>query len=674
MKTGANRLKDERSPYLQQHASNPVDWYPWGDEAFKAAQEQDKPVFLSIGYSTCHWCHVMEHESFTDEQVAALMNDAFINVKVDREERPDVDNVYMTVSQMLTGGGGWPLTIIMTPDRKPFYAATYIPRRSRYGATGMLELIPRVKELWQRSRDQLNGTGTEIVARLESAATATKAETLDKTTLDESYRMLRSRFDRENGGFGSAPKFPSPHTLLFLLRYWKRSGRREALTMVTKTLDAMRAGGIFDHVGYGFHRYSTDARWRVPHFEKMLYDQAMHILAHSEAYQATRIERYRRVAEEVAEYTLRDLHHPDGGFYSAEDADSEGEEGKFYLWTMKELRETIPDDEKAVTRTYNASDEGNYLDEATKQSTGENILYTADTQPINAMTDATRNRLLRQREKRPRPSLDDKVLTDWNGLMVAALAYASRALGNRQYLNEAERTAAFIQSNMWDGETLKHRLHGGDAAIEGFLDDYAFTAWSQLELYAATMKPEHLRTALTFTEQAIEKFWNREHGGFYFTEADTELPVRTMEFYDGAIPSGNSVMYSNLTRLARLTGRTDLEEKAVKLSERFSSDASRIPHGFTFFMSGLSMAIGPSKEVVVTGVKDRDSSEMLKAINSMYLPSTVTLLLDEETRSIAEYTKDMAPLDGKPTAYVCSGHMCETPTNDVVKMLELLSK
>ncbi len=668
----ANRLIDEKSPYLLQHAYNPVDWRPWGEDAFKEAEKHDKPIFLSIGYSTCHWCHVMERESFTDDEVAALMNDAFINVKVDREERPDVDGVYMAVSQMMTGGGGWPLTIIMTPEGRPFYAATYIPKTSRFGVAGMTDLIPAITGYWRDRRDRLEAIADSVVHGLNADGVG-GAETLDTETLDTAYSIMSTRFDEVHGGFGDAPKFPAPHNLLFLLRYWKRTGTGEALNMVEKTLRGMRMGGIYDQLGYGFHRYSTDRRWLLPHFEKMLYDQALHILAYSEAYQATREPLYRETALEVAAYVLRDLASSEGGFYSAEDADSEGEEGRFYVWGVDELEKALTGDEhRLVAETYGVREEGNFRDEATGTPTGRNILHIQAETPSPGARDAVEgvsSKLFQIREKRMRPLLDDKILVDWNGLMIAALAYASRALGARELLSEAARAAEFILGRMWDGERLLHRYRDGEAAIPGFIDDYAYLAWGLTELYLSSYESRYLEKALELTDAATERLWDGEGGGFYFTEENEALPARRKELHDGAKPSGNSVMLLNLLRLSRLTGRPALEEKAGKLAEAFSSTVKGSPHAYTFFLSGLDYALGPSHEVVLAGEHPDDVKNLYEAIWERYLPNTVVFMRTEETAKLAEYAEEMTAIGGRGTAYVCSGFKCEKPTMDADEML-----
>jgi uncharacterized protein YyaL (SSP411 family) len=663
-----NRLLKEKSPYLLQHAYNPVDWYPWGEEAFNEAEKQDKPVFLSIGYSTCHWCHVMEHESFMDRDVAELMNESFVNIKVDREERPDIDGVYMAVSQMLTGGGGWPLTIIMTPDKKPFYAATYIPRESRFNVVGMLDMIPLIMNYWNDQRERLLSISDNIAKNLNPSP-VTGGEPVTEGVLDTGFMLLEDKYDDVHGGFGDTPKFPSPHNLLFLLRYWKRTGSQKALEMVENTLTKMARGGVFDQVGYGFHRYSTDREWLLPHFEKMLYDQAMLLMAYTEAYQATGEQRYRETAEQIIAYVLRDLSSPEGGFYSAEDADSEGEEGKFYVWTVDELQRIVGDEGTDMLTYLGVRPKGNYLDEATREKTGSNILHaTRETAPENL--DEIKSKLFEEREKRIRPLLDDKVLTDWNGLMIAALSKAAGAFGVNEYKEEAVRSMEFVLGNMWDGEHLLHRYREGEAEIGGFLNDYSFMVWGLIELYQSTQVKRYLDEAIKINQVMLDHFSSPE-GGFYFTSDEAEeLLTRRKDLYDGAIPSGNSVAFMNQVRLSKLTGDTSLEEHAVRLTDAFSSSILGIPHGYTMYLSGLDFALGPSREVVVSGP---DPKRVTGLLNEMYVPNMVLHVYSEELVGSVPYIEGMDSGD-ETIVYVCTGFKCNLPTGDMEKVLELLEE
>ncbi len=662
-----NRLFDEKSPYLLQHAFNPVDWYPWGEEAFKKANEEDKPIFLSIGYSTCHWCHVMEKECFTDPAVAELMNDVFINIKVDREERPDIDGVYMTVSQMLTGGGGWPLTIIMTPDKKPFYAATYIPKESRYGRIGMLDLVPQIKNYWDNQRERLEAISKNVAISLGSGKGGD--EEIPVTVFDTAFTLLEDAYDEKYGGFGPAPKFPSAHNLLFLLRYWRRTGNEKALEMVEKTLREMHRGGIYDHIGYGFHRYSTDREWLVPHFEKMLYDQAMLLMAYTEAYQATGRQEYRRTGEEIITYVLRDIAALDGGFFSAEDADSEGEEGKFYLWDTDELEAILTAEEfDQIIEVYGVKPEGNYLDEASKRRTGKNILHLEQDIAENKVLEEANNKLFEAREMRARPILDDKILTDWNGLMIAALCKAGRAFHIEEYIEEAVRSMEFITSTMFDGNMLLHRYREGEANINGFIDDYAFMIWAFIELYQATHEKRFLDKATELNRIMIEKF-NDPNGGFFFTGNEGEnLLTRKKELYDGAIPSGNSVAFYNLLRLSRLTGDTSLKEDADKLSRYFSSNVLGASNAYAMFLVGLDFAFGPSTEVVLTGENLETFTEEL---SREFLPNTIIHVLTPELAEAIPYLAEIRATKN-PMVYVCRDFVCNLPTDSVEKVMAMI--
>ena len=685
-----NRLADEQSPYLRQHKDNPVDWYPWGPDAFEKAQAEDKPIFLSIGYSTCHWCHVMERESFEDEDVAAALNEGFVSIKVDREERPDVDSIYMDVCQMMRGQGGWPLTVLLTPDRKPFFAATYLPKEGRFQQTGLMDLLPRVRSLWQNDRDKLLDDAEEVTDLLQqSSEDPASADAPGPQLLSEAARQLSRQFDQTHGGFGSAPKFPAPHNLLFLLRHWHHTGEERALTMVTDTLDQMRLGGIYDQVGYGFHRYSTDQRWLLPHFEKMLYDQAMHVLAYTEAHQATGAARYETTAREVLTYVMRDLQAPEGGFYSAEDADSETEagameEGAFYVWSTEEIRALLdPDLADLVIDVYNLVPDGNYQEESTGERTGKNVLHLdrslsaeaerrgMDESALRERLDMARAALFEARAERPRPGLDDKVLTDWNGLLIAALAKAARVFGEPEYEATARETARFVLDTLHDANgRLLHRYREGEAGIRATLDDYAFLIWGLLELYETTFEPQWLGAAVEHMEACLDHFWDADAGGFYMTADDGEaLIVRPKEGTDGAMPSGNSVQLMNLLRLARFTGRTAFEDKAAALSRWAGSKARSRPTGFTAFLAGLHWALGRPREVVVAGDRAADDTQaLLDVLRDTYSPTTVTLHRPPgdapEIADLAPFTAAQTPLDGQPAAYVCQDFQCDTPTTD----------
>jgi uncharacterized protein YyaL (SSP411 family) len=689
-----NRLINELSPYLRQHAHNSVDWYPWGTEAFERAQSEDKPIFLSIGYSTCHWCHVMAHESFEDPEVARLMNEAFVSIKVDREERPDIDSVYMSICHLMTGGGGWPLTIIMTPDKRPFFAATYIPRAGRFGLIGMMELIPGVRELWASRRGEALNVSGRIATLLQQTSQGMPGAELNETTLELAYEQLAKLFDGRHGGFSNAPKFPTPHNLLFLLRYWKRTGDSAALDMVEKTLQAMRRGGIYDHVGFGLHRYATDSQWLVPHFEKMLYDQAMSAMAYTEAYQATGKGDYGKTAREIFTYVLRDMTAPEGGFYSAEDADSEGEEGKFYLWTQEEVFRLFGDEERDfVARVFNIEKDGNFAEQRTGRKSGVNILHVTKSleelasdlilsrSDLESHLEAIRQKLFAYREKRVHPMKDDKILTDWNGLMIAALAKGAQYFDEPEYAEAARHAADFLVGNMrkTDGR-LWHRYRDGQAGVQANLDDYAFLVWGLVELYEAVFAVKYLRVAVELTEDMLRHFWDGDTGGLYLTPEDGEsLLVRKKEIHDGAIPSGNSVAMLNLLRLGRMTATPDWEEKAAAVGRAFSQSVKQSPSAHSQLMVALNFGVGPSYEVVIAGnAQAEDTSTMVKALRTRFLPNKVVLLNPDEQDSpemsqLAAFTRNQTSIEGKATAYVCLNYNCKSPTTDVNKMLELLS-
>jgi uncharacterized protein YyaL (SSP411 family) len=694
-KTPRNRLQFEKSPYLLQHAGNPVDWYPWGEEAFEKAIKEDRPIFLSIGYSTCHWCHVMEKECFEDACVAALLNEAFVCIKVDREERPDIDNIYMAVCQMATGRGGWPLTILMTPDKKPFFAATYLPKESRYGRTGLMDLVPHVTRLWRTRREEVIANVRLNTDRLRRFSQMPRGAGLAEEALHEAFKHFHSRFDEQHGGFGEAPKFPTPHNLNFLLRYWNRTGNARALGMVERTLRSMRSGGIYDHVGFGFHRYSTDGEWFVPHFEKMLYDQALLALAYLEAYQATGHREYADTAREIFGYVLRDMTGPEGAFYSAEDADSEGVEGRFYVWTEQEIR-TILDADTAelFVRRFGIRSDGNWVDVAGHGDRGTNILRirkevsdlaletgrTADS--IRDELERARQHLFEVREARIHPYKDDKVLADWNGLMIAALARGAQVLGEERYAKAARGAAGFVMDRMRgsDGRLL-HRYRDGEAAVQANLDDYAFLVWALLELYEATFETRHFALALELQAQQLHHFWDEVDGAFFFTpDNGEELLIRQKDAYDGAVPSGNSVAMLNLLRLARMTGEAGLEEKANQLGQALSGRVEQFPAGYTQLLCALTFAVGPSWEVILAGSRQsRDMKDMLGVLRAAFVPEKVVLLRHQgqegqepALESLAPFVKPYGGARGGVLAYVCSNHACKLPTKDPREVLKLL--
>lgn len=665
-----NRLIHEKSPYLLQHAHNPVDWYPWGEEAFEKAKLEDKPIFLSIGYSTCHWCHVMERESFEDEEVAKVLNDYYVSIKVDREERPDIDSIYMSVCQAVTGQGGWPLTIIMTPDEKPFFAGTYFPKSGKYGYPGLVELLLRIKDAWDTERDRLVETGSNITEAIKNSPRRIDGEKLGQETAERALRGFRNSFDEVYGGFGGAPKFPTPHNLYFLLRYWKASGNGTALIMVEKTLESMYKGGLFDHIGFGFSRYSTDGKWLVPHFEKMLYDNALLAYAYTEAYQATGKDIYKDIARKIFTYVLRDMTSTGGGFYSAEDADSEGEEGKFYLWQPEEVKEAAgEEDGKLFCDWYGISPAGNFEGKSIPNLIGRDLGILYEDKALARRLDGVREKLFMYREKRIRPHRDDKILTSWNGLMIAALALGGRAFHSDEYIKAAEAAYGFIQRNLVRGDgRLLARYRDGETAFPAYLDDYAFLVWGLIELYQATFKTGYLKRALELNRDMLDLFWDEREGGLFLYGEDSEqLIMRPKEVYDGALPSGNSVALYNMLRLSRMTGDTQIEERARQVMETFGGEVGYNPTAHSFFMSALLFSLQPTREVVITARSREDAQGMLDRINGGFVPFATFLLNtgDEELHEIAPFTREQKMVEQKPTAYVCKDFTCLEPVTEV---------
>ena len=671
-----NRLINQKSPYLLQHAYNPVDWYPWSQEAFDRAKSEDKPIFLSIGYSTCHWCHVMEAECFSDQQVADLLNGAFVCIKVDREERPDLDAQYMAVCQSMGRNCGWPLNLLLTPKLTPFFAQSYIPKQSRSGIIGMLDLVPQVMQIWKSQRQQLETVGADIKSHLEVMEKRVSQKTLGTEVLQDTSDRLRLDFDSDDGGFGTAPKFPTPHKLLFLLQRYAQTKDKKFLEIVEKTLTKMRLGGIFDQLGFGFHRYSTDSQWLVPHFEKMLYDQALLVLAYTETFQVTGANRYALAAKETLSYVLRDLAMPEGGFYSAQDADTEGEEGKFYLWTADEVLDILnPADAELAVHIYGLERKGNF-----PGSNGENILHIAEPldelAPYRGLTlpelidrlHGIRDALFEARKKRAPPAIDDKVLTDWNGLMIAALAKAGNILEEPRYLQAAKQTAEFILNTLFKNNVLYHRYAKGEAAIEGFLDDYAFTVYGLIALYEATFEDKYLKVAAELTKTMINKFWDEQNGGFYQTQStETNLP-NMKELYDGAMPSGNSVALWDLLWLGRLTNEPKYETMATQMIKLFADEIERAPDAHTFFLLAVDFQTGPSFTVTIVGdLQDERTREMVKILRKNYMPKTVV-----SVQPPGSFGLGFQQIEGKATAYVCKDQTCLPPTNNVETMLEKL--
>ena len=660
-----NSLINETSPYLLQHAHNPVDWYAWGEEAFELAKAEDKPVIVSIGYSACHWCHVMEHESFEDEAVAAIMNEHFVNIKVDMEERPDVDQIYMNFVQLTTGRGGWPMNVFLTPDKRPFYGGTYFPPAPRYNMPSWPQILTSIAETFKNKRAELEKSATDVVAELRRlSAVETAPGELSKDLLEAAFTSFSRTFDTVNGGFGGAPKFPPAMSLEFLLRYHKRTGDERALSIVTYTLDKMANGGIYDQLGGGFHRYTVDAIWLVPHFEKMLYDNAQLIRVYLHAFQVTGNEFYKRIAIETLEYVRREMLDDSGGFYSTQDADSEGVEGKFFVWTPSAIAAIIGEKDAVEFCSYfDVTAEGNFEE--------SNILNVKEPAIVAPAADL-KKKLFDEREKRIKPNRDEKVLTAWNGLMLAAFADAAAVLDNDEYLEIAKKNAEFISTQMQRDGRLLRTWKDGSAKLNGYVEDYANVADGLIVLYQVSGETKYLVEAKRLAELMITEFWDDEEGGFFFTSNDhEELIVRNKDFYDNATPSGNSVAADVLLRLAKLLGDEKYECFGVSVLRLTASQLPRHPQGFGRGLSAMEFHLGTSKEIVVIGAKD---NELERFVLSSYLPDSVVVLsTDSDSDSeITPISKDRRMVDGQATAYVCEDFICQRPVTTVEELNELL--
>lgn len=668
----SNRLINEKSPYLLQHANDPVNWYTWSDEAFNKAETEDKPIFLSIGYSTCHWCHVMERESFEDEEVAKLLNDNFISIKVDREERPDIDNIYMTFCQAVTGSGGWPLTIIMTPDKKPFFAGTYFPKEDRYGVRGIMYILKELSHQWKDNRERIINSSKKLLKDMTKYISVSERDDLNKEVIEECFDLLKESYDPSYGGFYNAPKFPTSHKLLFLLRYYKLYKDEEALNIVGKTLKSMYKGGIFDHIGYGFSRYSTDDKWLIPHFEKMLYDNAMLIMAYAEMYQITKEELYKEIVEKIVSYIIRDMKDKNGAFYSAEDADSEGVEGKFYVWTLEEIEDILDkENAKLFSKYYGITYGGNF-----ERKNIPNLIDTPleDLEPrIKDKLEECRKILFTNREKRIHPHKDTKILTSWNGLMIAALAYSGRVLKRKDYIESAEKALKFIMENLIDESgRIFVRYREGQRAHKGHLEDYSFLIWALIELYESTFKTEYIEKALNINKDMIELFWDEENHGFFHAGKDgEELILKLKESYDSAIPSGNSVAMYNMIRLARITGDSKLDEIIQQNLNYFSGRIKRTLESHTFFLISYMYYVLESEEVVIVKGEDEDIFKaMIKVINESYHPFSINIIKDENLERLNLELKDKTNVQNNNTVYICKNFACGAPITSLEELID----
>ncbi len=681
-----NKLISEKSPYLLQHAHNPVDWHAWGSGAFEKARLEDKPIFLSIGYSTCHWCHVMERESFESAEIAAILNADFVSIKVDREERPDVDRIYMAFVQASTGGGGWPMSVFLTPDLKPFFGGTYFPPDTRYGRPGFPNILASLARAWKEDRARIVESSEDVVRQLQTyGRVAAESHTnFDRPLLDSGFYQYRRSFDSRHGGFGSAPKFPRAVTHNFLLRYSIFAKNEEAAEMVLFTLRAMARGGMNDQLAGGFHRYSVDDRWFVPHFEKMLYDQAQLAISYLEGFQISGDAELANVARTIFDYVLRDMTHADGGFYCAEDADSvvdrakpdEKSEGAFYVWRYGEIKSILGEPlTSKFAQHYGVRERGNVDEDPHGEFTGKNILFVAKEGGVGPEIEEANKKLLAERNKRVRPHLDDKILTAWNGLMISAFAKGAQVLGDERYLSAARRGADFILAEMFNGTTLLRRFRDGEAGIAGFLDDYAFFAQALLDLYEASFEFQYLKAARTLTDRMIELFVDLEDGGFFSSAAgDESLVIRMKEDYDGAEPSGNSIAALNLLRMAHLTGSERYGELASKTLDAFGSRVKTTPSGVPQMMVAVMYSLTPPKQIVLAGSADApETRAMLEAIRARFLPWHALLLVDgDEIRSLNPALHEMKPAGGKTAAYVCENFTCQLPVTNLDNLNGLL--
>ena len=688
-----NRLIHEKSPYLLQHARNPVDWYPWGEEAFTKARKENRPIFLSIGYSTCHWCHVMERESFSNPQIAAIMNQHFINIKVDREERPDVDQVYMAFVQASTGSGGWPMSVLVTPELEPFFGGTYLPPKR------FENLLLKVADEWQNNREAILLSAGRITDQLRAfeGFQGDGDLKLEKELLDRTYEWYEANYDSVQGGFGGAPKFPRPVNFNFLLSYHDRTGQMQALEMTARTLVKMAQGGIHDQIGGGFHRYSTDDRWFLPHFEKMLYDQAQLASSYLDAYQISGHPLFQEVARGIFDYVLRDMTGEEGGFYSAEDADSavshehpdEHVEGRFYVWTSQQIVELLGEVATPFSEYYGVQKDGNVERDVFGEFKKQNLLFIAagevsqSQEEVKDVFEKSREKLLKARERRPRPGLDDKVLTAWNGLMISSLARGYQVLQEEKYLRAAERAATLITEKLYDPKTgrLKRRYREGEAAIDGLVDDYAFFIQGLLDLYETSLDGRWLILAMELTETQNRLFWDSDNGGFYSTAGeDPSILIRMKEDYDGAEPSPNSIAVLNLLRLSQMTGNKTWREMAQRSIQAFERRLLATPHAMPQMMAAVNFYLDKPKQILIAGQRNSpDTTAILREVHKRFIPNKILVLADggpahQRLNASLEILDSLRQVDGKATAYICEDYVCKLPTNDVAVVARLLDE
>ena len=681
-----NKLINETSPYLLQHTHNPVDWYPWGPEALERARAEDKPILLSIGYSACHWCHVMEHESFENEEIARIMNENFVCIKVDREERPDLDSIYMNAVQMMTGHGGWPMTMFLTPDLKPFYGGTYYPPADRQGMPGFPRVLLTIADSYENRRQDILSSADAITGELRKMNRfhATD-EMLTTEVLNQAFSALASSFDRVNGGFGHAPKFPPSMALMFFLRYWKRTNSQSALEMAELTLEKMAGGGMYDHLGGGFARYSVDAHWLVPHFEKMLYDNALLARIYLYAYQATDKQFYRRVAEEILEYIMRDMTDRTGGFYSAEDADSEGEEGKFYVWTKQEVIDVLgEEDGQLFSDYYDVTEQGNFEHGKSILNTPVKMEQVARDKGIaleefSRRMEAARRKLFYVREERVRPGRDEKILAAWNGLMLTAFAEAANILGRDDYRAVAIKNADFLLANLVRNNRVLRTYKDGTAKLNGYLEDYSYLIEGLLAVYEATFDLKYFDSARGLADTMIEQFWDEADGGFFFTSSDhEELITRTKDYFDNATPSGNSVAAVALLKLGLLNEESNYQRCAATILRTMRQVMAKYPSAFGYLLSALDFYLSEAKEIAIVAEPDsHEARSFVTEIYSRYLPNKVVALKEPGDERAAESIKllaDRSMIDGKPAVYVCRNFTCLAPATTREELSERLEQ
>lgn len=669
-----NKLINENSPYLLQHAHNPVNWLPWSNEAFELAVKKNKPVFLSIGYSSCHWCHVMENESFENESIARILNDNFVSIKVDREQRPDIDELYMNAVQLMTGAGGWPLSVFLTPDKKPFYGGTYFPPGDMYGRPGFEQILLSITDAWEQNRSELTDSADKVEQAILKIANIKKDKISESKILFDTYSYYEQSFDSVNGGFGLAPKFPQPTNLSFLLNYWYRTKKQKALEMVELTLEKMAKGGIYDHIGGGFHRYSTDEKWLVPHFEKMLYDQALLVIAYIQAYQATGNMLYAAVAEHTLDYVLRDMTDQNGGFYSAQDADSEGHEGLFYIWTAAEIDKILDKSAVEIFKEYfSFSNIGNFeggknILNSTKSAAQLCAKYQITDKEFRHILSDSMNKLYEYRTKRTRPQTDDKIITSWNGLMIQALSIAGSVLDNHKYIQSAEKCAELILKNTNENKTLIHFYRNGKAGGDVFLEDYAFLSLGLIELYQATFKTNWLKEAIRMADQMMDLFYDPNDGGFFMTAKDSEkLLIRSKPYYDSVIPSGNSQAALLLFKLSSITKNKQYASAAEKTLQECSTRIQNSPTSLNAMLAALDFYYSSNQQVIIVPNPNLDNTkEILHLIRNKFLPNSIVISKNNnEIEQLLPLLSDYKSLDGKTTIYVCQNFTCQKPVTDI---------